>query len=114
MKRTFLYAAELVGEISDDIVAIDQAMKWGFGWEYGPFESWDGIGVAESVERMKEEGETIPEWIEKMLEEGHTSFYTDKDFVDYYFDHESLKRSEEHTSELQSRGHLVCRLLLEK
>ncbi|HLS36112.1 MAG TPA: 3-hydroxyacyl-CoA dehydrogenase NAD-binding domain-containing protein [Bacillota bacterium] len=99
MKRTFLYAAELVGEISDDIVAIDQAMKWGFGWEYGPFESWDGIGVAESVERMKEEGETIPEWIEKMLEEGHTSFYTDKDFVDYYFDHESLKYEKVETNE---------------
>lgn len=87
MKRTYLYAAQLVGIISDDLVAIDQAMKWGFGWEYGPFESWDGIGLKESVERMKEEGEKIPAWIEKMLEEGYTSFYRVKDDVDYYYNH---------------------------
>ena len=54
---TMLYSAQLNGEIADDIVAIDNAMKWGFGWQQGPFEIWDAIGVEKSVEKMKEEGE---------------------------------------------------------
>ena len=53
---TLRYSAELHGEIADDIVAIDNAMKWGFGWQQGPFEIWDAIGVEKSVEKMKEEG----------------------------------------------------------
>ena len=57
LSPTLRYSAELNGEIADDIVAIDNAMKWGFGWEQGPFEIWDAIGVAKSVEKMKEEGE---------------------------------------------------------
>lgn len=89
MKRTFLYTAELLGEIADDIPSIDNAMKWGFGWEYGPFESWDGIGLAKSVARMKEEGETIPAWIDKLLEDGHESFYKVEDHIDYYYNHAS-------------------------
>lgn len=88
MKRTFLYSAKLVGEIADDIVAIDNAMKWGFGWEYGPFETWDGIGLEKSVERMKEEGEEIPAWIEELLAEGHKSFYLEKDHEDYFYHQE--------------------------
>ena len=53
---TLRYSAQLNGEIADDIVAIDNAMKWGFGWQQGPFEIWDAIGVVKSVEKMKEEG----------------------------------------------------------
>src|SRR5690625_1232405 len=45
IKPTLIYAAELVGEIADDILAIDQAMRWGFGWTMGPFEIWDAIGI---------------------------------------------------------------------
>ena len=63
---------KLLGEIADDIVAIDQAMKWGFGWEQGPFEIWDAIGVEKSVEKMKEEGIAVPTWVKEMLEKGHT------------------------------------------
>ena len=48
LSPVLVYSAELLGEIADDIVAIDRAMKWGFGWE-GPFETWDAIGVEESV-----------------------------------------------------------------
>ena len=48
------YSAEYLGEIADDIVAIDQAMKWGFGWELGPFELWDAIGLEESVKKVEE------------------------------------------------------------
>ena len=72
---TLLYSAKRIPEIADDVVAIDNAMKWGFGWDAGPFETWDMIGVAESVERMKGEGRAIPAWVEEMLASGRTSFY---------------------------------------
>ena len=58
LSPVLVYAAELLGEIADDIVAIDRAMKWGFGWSVGPFELWDAIGVEESVARMEQEGIT--------------------------------------------------------
>lgn len=69
------YSAELLGEIADDIVAIDQAMKWGFGWDHGPFETWDAIGLEQSVLKMKEDGITVPKWVDEMLANGHRSFY---------------------------------------
>jgi 3-hydroxyacyl-CoA dehydrogenase len=69
------YSAELLGEIADDIVAIDQAMKWGFGWDYGPFETWDAIGLEQSVLKMKEDGVPVPKWVDEMLANGHRSFY---------------------------------------
>ncbi|MFM2162371.1 MAG: hypothetical protein RLZZ383_1883, partial [Pseudomonadota bacterium] len=70
-----LYAAERVGEIADDIVNIDNAMKWGFRWEQGPFESWDSLGVAETVARMEAEGRVVPTWVKDMLASGRTRFY---------------------------------------
>jgi 3-hydroxyacyl-CoA dehydrogenase len=75
LKPTLLYAAEKCYEVADSLYDVDQAMKWGFGWELGPFETWDAIGVEKSVSRMKEEGEEIPEWVEKMLADGRTKFY---------------------------------------
>jgi 3-hydroxyacyl-CoA dehydrogenase len=75
LKRVLLYTAAKHGEIADDIVAVDRAMKWGFNWELGPYETWDAIGVRESVERMKSEGETIPAFVESMLASGQESFY---------------------------------------
>ncbi|MGM9921260.1 MAG: 3-hydroxyacyl-CoA dehydrogenase NAD-binding domain-containing protein, partial [Bhargavaea sp.] len=83
---TLLYSAEKVGEIADDIVSIDNAMKWGFGWKQGPFEIWDSIGVGKSVGRMKEEGRDIPAFVQKLLDSGNTSFYEDKEGVLTYFD----------------------------
>lgn len=74
-KKVLLYAADKTYEIADDIVAVDQAMKWGFGWELGPFETWDAIGVEKSVARMREEGERIPALVEELLASGKTSFY---------------------------------------
>ena len=74
--KTLIYSANRIPEISDDIVNIDNAMKWGFGWEKGPFESWDAIGVQKSVDRMKTEGKKIPSWILDMLESGRDTFYT--------------------------------------
>ncbi|MCP8617723.1 3-hydroxyacyl-CoA dehydrogenase/enoyl-CoA hydratase family protein [Salirhabdus salicampi] len=70
-----LYSAQLLGEIADDITAIDEAMRWGFGWELGPFEMWDAIGLEKSISRMKDEGQSVPQWLDDMLKEGTTSFY---------------------------------------
>nr|WP_093227659.1 3-hydroxyacyl-CoA dehydrogenase/enoyl-CoA hydratase family protein [Thermoflavimicrobium dichotomicum] len=74
-KKVLLYSAQHLEEIANDIVGIDQAMKWGFNWDLGPFEMWDAIGVEKSVARMREEGETIPKLVEDLLASGRTSFY---------------------------------------
>src|SRR5690625_4292653 len=66
-KPALIYAAELLGEIADDIISIDEAMRWGFGWEMGPFEMWDAIGLKESVERMQAEGDTVPDWVMTLI-----------------------------------------------
>jgi 3-hydroxyacyl-CoA dehydrogenase len=73
--RISRYAANRIPEIADTIVEIDNAIKWGFGWEIGVFEAWDAIGVRESVERMKTEGQAVPESVEKMLASGAETFY---------------------------------------
>ncbi|MBP6003790.1 MAG: enoyl-CoA hydratase/isomerase family protein [Pyrinomonadaceae bacterium] len=73
--RVSRYAANRIPEIADTIVEIDNAIKWGFGWEVGVFEAWDAIGVTESVERMRAEGQAIPANVEKMLASGATTFY---------------------------------------
>ncbi|MCP3028236.1 3-hydroxyacyl-CoA dehydrogenase/enoyl-CoA hydratase family protein [Halobacillus sp. A5] len=91
VKPVLLYSAELLGEIADDIPSIDKAMRWGFGWELGPFEIWDAIGVRESVERMKEEGDTIPDWVVHMLEGGNESFYKQGNGSVFFYDNESYE-----------------------
>jgi 3-hydroxyacyl-CoA dehydrogenase len=73
--RISRYAANRIPEIADTIVEIDNAIKWGFGWEIGVFETWDAIGVRESVERMRAEGQPIPENVQKMLDGGAETFY---------------------------------------
>ena len=73
--RTLIYSANRIPEISDDIRNIDNAMRWGFGWELGPFEIWDSIGVRRSVEKMKSQGKDVPEWVIKMLDKKRESFY---------------------------------------
>lgn len=86
MTRTFIYAANRIPEIADTIVEIDEAIMWGFGWEIGVFETWDAIGVTESVERMRAEGQKVPANVEKMLESGATSFYKEENGQRYFFD----------------------------
>ncbi|MGP4061379.1 3-hydroxyacyl-CoA dehydrogenase NAD-binding domain-containing protein [Halobacillus sp. H74] len=85
IKPVLIYSAELYGQIADDVPSIDEAMRWGFGWELGPFEIWDSIGVRTSVERMKKEGETVPDWIENMLEKVNESFYKKENGNVYYY-----------------------------
>ena len=85
LKKVFLYSANKLGEIADDIVNIDNAMKWGFNWELGPFELWDEIGLVKSVTRMEEEGEVIPNFVKQLLASGRTSFYEKADYKRLYF-----------------------------
>jgi 3-hydroxyacyl-CoA dehydrogenase len=84
--RSLIYAARRIPEIADDVVNVDNAMKWGFNWELGPFESWDAIGVKESVERMTKEGLEVPGWVTGMLESGKTSFYAGSVAKPTYYD----------------------------
>jgi len=80
------YAANRIPEISDDILNIDNSMKWGFGWTHGPFEVWDGIGLAESAKRMKQEGKRFPEWLERLLQQPNPSFYKVEKGQRHYWD----------------------------
>lgn len=91
LSPTLIYSAQLHGEIADDIVSIDQAMKWGFGWQQGPFELWDAIGVKESVEKMKAEGKEIPVFVQSLLDKGFESFYKEENGDLYYFDGNDYK-----------------------
>jgi 3-hydroxyacyl-CoA dehydrogenase len=70
-----LYSASMVPEISDRVVEIDRAMRWGYANSLGPFELWDALGVEETVARMRKEQRQIPENVEKMLCTGAKSFY---------------------------------------
>ena len=70
-----LYAARRVPEISDSIVDVDRAMRWGFGWELGPFEMMDAIGVKAFAAQVQKESRTIPPVIEKVLSSGRKGFY---------------------------------------
>jgi 3-hydroxyacyl-CoA dehydrogenase len=69
------YASQMLGEIADDIVSIDNANKWGFAHELGPFEIWDAIGVRESVARMEADGYKVAGWVREMLDAGIETFY---------------------------------------
>jgi 3-hydroxyacyl-CoA dehydrogenase len=84
--ETLLYSAARIPEISDDVVNIDNAMKWGFNWSLGPFETWDAIGVAESVKKMEGEGREIPENVRDFLRKGNERFYDRKDGKKCYYD----------------------------
>ena len=76
-KKVLLYAAAKLGEIADDITGVDRAMRWGFNWDYGPFETWDLLGVRRSVERMEQEGEVIPPFVRALLNAGKDRFYAE-------------------------------------
>lgn len=71
----FAYASHKLGEIADTVVDIDNANKWGFAHEMGPFEIWDAVGVAESLPRMKASGYEYASWVQEMLDSGHPTFY---------------------------------------
>lgn len=81
----FSYVSCRIPEISDELYRVDDALKAGFGWEIGAFETWDALGAKPVVEAMKKEGLQIAPWVEEMLANGN-SFYTIKDGKRYYYD----------------------------
>ena len=78
-KNVFAYSAAKVGEISDRIVEIDRAMRWGYGHKLGPFEFWDALGFEPIARRMEADGMALPQTIERMLHNGVQSFYRPAD-----------------------------------
>ena len=82
----FAYVQNRIPEISDELYRIDDGLRAGFGWEHGPFEIWDAIGVAKGVEIMKAEGKEPASWVTEMLSNGETSFYSVKDGATFYYD----------------------------
>ena len=82
----FAYVQNRIPEISDEIYRIDDGLRAGFGWEHGPFQIWDAIGVAKGVEIMKDEGKEPATWVTEMLANGETSFYSVKEGATYYYD----------------------------
>ena len=65
--ETLIYAANRLGEIADDVVDIDRALRWGFGWERGPFETWDALGVKATAAKMEAAGYTVPGWVKEQI-----------------------------------------------
>ncbi|RBP91329.1 3-hydroxyacyl-CoA dehydrogenase [Cytobacillus firmus] len=95
LSPALLYSAQLLGEIADDVTAIDKAMKWGFGWEMGPFETWDAIGVGKSVQKMEDAGEEVPAWVKDMQEKGFSSFYKEEEGKQYFYHNGEYRLIEE-------------------
>jgi 3-hydroxyacyl-CoA dehydrogenase len=81
----FGYVQNRIPEISDELYRLDDAMKAGFGWEHGPFQIWDAIGIEKGIELMQAENIPIANWITEMLASGNKSFYTVKDGSKYYY-----------------------------
>ena len=77
LSKGLAYSARRVGEITDDVAAIDDAMRWGYNWELGPFETWDALGVAATIDRMVADRIALPESVLKMRAKNVTSFYKD-------------------------------------
>jgi 3-hydroxyacyl-CoA dehydrogenase len=82
----FAYVSKRIPEITDELYKIDDAMKAGFGWENGPFEIWDAVGVSKGIELIKDLGKEPDPWVDAMLEGGFETFYMVKDGARYYYD----------------------------
>jgi 3-hydroxyacyl-CoA dehydrogenase len=82
----FAYCSNRVSEITDEFYKIDDAMKAGFGWENGPFEIWDAIGVEKGIALMQAEGYQPAAWVTDMLASGNSSFYSIKEGATYFYD----------------------------
>ncbi|SOS47366.1 Putative fatty acid oxidation complex trifunctional enzyme (Includes: 3-hydroxyacyl-CoA dehydrogenase; Enoyl-CoA hydratase/Delta(3)-cis-Delta(2)-trans-enoyl-CoA isomerase) [Tenacibaculum dicentrarchi] len=82
----FAYVQNRIPEISDELYKIDDAMKAGFGWENGPFEIWDAVGIEKGIELMKAEGNQPAAWISEMVANGQKSFYSVKEGATYFYD----------------------------
>ncbi len=84
--RGLIYAANRIPEISDTIVDIDNAMKWGYNFTLGPFETWDALGVEAAVAKMEKDGMAVPETVKKMLADGKATFYKTENGRTLFYD----------------------------
>ena len=82
----FAYVQNRIPEITDELYKIDDAMRAGYGWEHGPFQIWDAVGVEKGIELMKAEGYEVADWVSEMLASGKKSFYTVKEGNTFYYD----------------------------
>ena len=82
----FAYVQNRIPEITDELYKIDDAMRAGYGWEHGPFQIWDAVGVEKGIELMKAEGYEVADWVAAMLSSGKDSFYTVKEGNTFYYD----------------------------
>ena len=80
------YCSNLIGEISDDIINVDNALCWGFGWEKGPFKTWDMLGFKNVFKRMEADNLKLPDWILNMHKNGFKSFYKKDGGKCFYYD----------------------------
>lgn len=85
----FAYVANRIPEITDALYKIDDAMKAGFGWEHGPFQIWDAVGVEKGIELIRAEGKEPASWITEMAAAGNKNFYTVRDGITHYYDIDS-------------------------
>ena len=83
LSQLLAFSAAKVGEVAADIVSIDRAMRWGFNWELGPFETWDALGVADTIARMEEDGLAVPAWIEAIGRAGGSFYRAENDDLMY-------------------------------
>ncbi len=84
--QLFAYVTYRIPEVSDELYKIDDAMKAGFGWEHGPFQIWDAIGIDKGIALIKAEGLEPAAWVNDMLDSGSKSFYTIQNGATYYYD----------------------------
>lgn len=97
----FAYVSNRIPEISDNIYSIDDAMKAGFGWQLGPFEVWDLIGVAKGAEDAKAAGLNVAKWVQEMIDGGNSSFYKIENGKKLFYDIESKSYQHVPTSDKQ-------------
>ena len=82
----FAYVTHRIPEIADELYKIDDAMKAGFGWEHGPFQIWDAIGLDKGLELIGEVDQKAATWVDDMKAAGVNSFYSVKDGATYFYD----------------------------
>ena len=107
---SFRYCSFRIPEITEDLYKIDQAMKAGFAWKTGPFETWDMLGVEETVKQMKEKNQEPAPWVEEMLKTGAKSFYKFEKGNKLYYDISTKKYKEI----LESKGLIILGAFKEK
>src|SRR5580658_2177372 len=110
LSETCLYAARRVPEIANTVVDVDRAMQWGFGWELGPFEIWDAIGVERMARALERDGKQCPVLVNKVLATSGKSFYEAQKGTTRYFD----LASGAHRPVDESEGIIILKSLKER